>query len=296
LFSCGIFHTLHLLFFTKGKKAGINYYTLLTGSGGMSNSFSNMSTNKVKQFGTFKIDYSKVRNLEYIDQSGQKPQPFAEFRKVLPPAPMYYNEKPRPIFEADLRYLQNYSPIQFPKGKMLVLVNMDLYASIKPSVDQYIKDIAYEGYFATTYLIKNGSPSELRNFIKGKLPIVGALLIGSLPVAWYEMSNDFNNTSSEFPMDLYYMDLNGTWNDPDNDGKFSEHPTNVEPEIWVWRLWTPTQNGNDAALINDYFKRNHQFRKGQFGYSDRALAYVDDDWTGFDDCALDKMFLAALQM
>jgi hypothetical protein len=52
-------------------------------------------------------------------------------------------------------------------------------------------------------------------------------------------------------------------------------------------------NGNDAALLNNYFARNHLFRKGQFGYSNRALAYVDDDWTGFGDCALDMMFPAS---
>ncbi len=63
--------------------------------------------------------------------------------------------------------------------------------------------------------------------------------------------------------------------------------------IWVGRIWTPTANGNDAALINDYFSRNHRFRKGCLGCSDRALSYVDDDWTNFDDCAFDLMFPAA---
>ena len=143
--------------------------------------------------------------------------------------------------------------------------------------------------------MKGGTPVELRNFIKGKLPIGGVVMVGSMPVAWFEMDDDFedangNPTHSEFPCDLYFMDLNGTWNDPDNDGKFSQHPSGVQPEIWVGRLWTPAGNGNDAALLNDYFGRNHRFRKGLFSYSNRALAYVDDDWAGFGDCALDWMF------
>ena len=29
------------------------------------------------------------------------------------------------------------------------------------------------------------------------------------------------------------------------------------------------------------------------GYSNQSLAYVDDDWAGFDDCAFDKMFAPA---
>lgn len=259
----------------------------------MANQFSSLNLTKVRQLRQFKIDYSRVRNLEYVDKNNLPPQTFSEYRQLVPPAAIVTEEQARPAFPMDLRYLQNYSVPQFPKGKMLILVNYDLYLSIKTSIDQYIKDVAYEGYFATAYRVKDGTPQELRNFIKGKLPIAGVLMVGNLPSAWFEMDDDFNNVHSEFPCDLYFMDLNGTWNDPDNDGKFSEHPSGVEPEIWVGRLWAPAGNGNDAALLNNYFSRNHQFRKGFFSYSNRALAYVDDDWTGFDDCAFDLMFPAA---
>jgi hypothetical protein len=104
------------------------------------------------------------------------------------------------------------------------------------------------------------------------------------------MDDDFNNAHSEFPCDLYYMDLNGTWSDVDSDGKFNEHSGDVQPEIWVARLWTPTQGGNDVELINDYFRPNHEFRKGLRTYSRTALAYVDDDWQAFDDCAFHLIF------
>ncbi len=259
----------------------------------MPNQFSSLDLAKVRQLRRFKIDYSRVRNLEYIDKENRLPQTFTQYQHLFPLAAIVTEEQARPAFPGDLRYLQNYSAPLFPKGKMLILVNYDLYPSIKPSVNQYIQDVAYEGYFATAFRVKNGTPVEFRNFIKGKLPLAGFLMAGSLPVAWFEMDDDFGNARTEFPCDLYYMDLSGTWNDPDNDGKFSQHPSGVEPEIWVGRLWTPTGSGNDAALLNDYFNRNHKFRKGLFGYSYRALAYVDDDWKGFDDCAFDLMFPAA---
>jgi hypothetical protein len=259
----------------------------------MASQFSKLDLTKVRQLRPFKIDYSSVRNLEYVDKERLLPHTFAQYRQLVPPAAMVTEEQVRPKFSEDLRYLQNYSAHSFPKGNMLILVNYDLYPSIQASLDQYIEDVAYEGYFATAYRVKDGTPEELRNFIKSKIPIVGSLLVGSLPTAWYEMDDDFGNTHSEFPCDLYYMDLNGTWNDPDNDGKFSDSPSGVQPEIWVGRLWTPTANGNDASLINDYFSRNHLFRKGHFSYSNRALAFVDDDWIGFGDCALDLMLPAA---
>jgi hypothetical protein len=258
----------------------------------MPNEFSSINISKVRQLRSFKIDYSHVRNLEYIDKDNVPPQTFTAYRTLVPPAPIVTEEQARPAFASDLRYLKNYSALQFPKGKMLILVNYDVYPAIKASIEQYIRDVAYEGYYATAYRVKGGAPVELRSFIKGQSPVAGVLMVGSLPVAWFEMSDDFYG-AAEFPCDLYYMDLNGTWDDPDNDGKFSEHPTDVEPEIWVGRLWTPSGDGNDATLLNDYFSRNHKFRKGLFGYSNRALAYVDDDWTGFDDCAFDQMFAPA---
>ncbi|HET9653332.1 MAG TPA: hypothetical protein VFP36_14120, partial [Usitatibacter sp.] len=254
--------------------------------------FSTIDVDKVRHLRTFKIDYSKVRNLQYIDKNNQPPQAFADYKRLVPRGAMATEEQARPTFPPDLRYLQAYSAVQFPKGRMLVLVNYDVYPSVKASVDRYVMDVAYEGYFATAYRVKDGTPAELRNFIKSKVPVVGAVMVGSLPVAWFEMTDDFNG-AAEFPCDLFYMDLDGTWKDPDNDGKFSEHTSGAAPEIWIGRLWTPSGNGNDPALLNDYFERNHLFRKGLLGYSDRALAYVDDDWAGFGDCALDEMFAPA---
>lgn len=227
----------------------------------MPTEFSSLNLAKVRQLRPFKIDYSRVRNLQYIDKNNLRLQAFADYQRLIPPAAIVTEEQVRPAFPADLRYLQTYSSLQFPKGKMLVLVNYDLYPLVKASIDQYVKDVACEGYFAIAHRVKGGTPKELRSFIKGKLPVAGVLMVGSLTTAWFEMDDDFYNAHSEFPCDLYYMDLNGTWNDPDNDGKFSEHPSGVEPEIWIGRLWTPAGSGNDAALINDYLARNTSSEK-----------------------------------
>lgn len=255
--------------------------------------FTKLNIQKVKQLSRFKIDYGEVRILEYVDKEGIMPKTFRDFVRLFPPAPIQTHELPRPTFPTDLKYLQSYSATQYPKGKMIIATNWDIYLQIKTSIDQYVVDLSNDGYYGIVYKVKGGTPQEFRNFLKSKLPIAGALLIGNLPVAWFEMDDDFWNTHSEFPCDLYYMDLNGTWTDIDADGKFSGHPSNVQPEIWIARLWTPTMGGNDPALINDYFKRNHRYRKGLMGYSRSALAYVDDDWTGFDDCDFDLMFPAA---
>ena len=252
--------------------------------------YTKVNVKKVKRLSKFKIDYSKVRILEYIDKEKRAPKAFKEFIRALPPAPIQAVEVPRPTFPSDLRYLKKYSPTQYRRGKVLIAVNWDLYPQIKASIDQYVIDLSNDGYYGEVYKVKGGTPRAFRNFLKRKFPFSGALLVGSIPVAWFEMDDDFYGAHSEFPCDLFYMDLNGTWADPDNDGKYSGHPSKVKPEIWVARLWTPTKAGNDPALIRNYFVRNHQFRKGLMRYSKSALAYVDDDWTHFGDCGFDKMF------
>ncbi|HEX7181461.1 MAG TPA: hypothetical protein VF756_06430, partial [Thermoanaerobaculia bacterium] len=252
--------------------------------------FARLDTSKVRQLAKFKIDYSRVRILEEIDKEQKKPEPFSDFVLRLPRSAFQTEQMPRPAFPPDEAYLQNFSAIQYPKGKMIVVVAWDLYPQVQASVDQYVIDVANDGYFATVFKVKGGKPQDFRAFLQGKMPIVGALLVGNVMPAWFEMDDDFFGAHAEFPCDLYYMDLNGTWSDPDGDGKFSGHAANVDPEIWIGRLWTPTLNGSDPALINDYFGRNHLYRKGLLGYSRSALAYVDDDWTGFGDCGFDLMF------
>jgi hypothetical protein len=169
---------------------------------------SHINIDKVRQLRPFKIDYSQVRKLEYIDKNNLKPQTFKEFRKVVPLKKLKITEMARPTFARELRYLKGFSMTWYLIKKVLVLVNQDLYPSIQPAISQYVADLAYEGYWAEVHTINGGTPAELRDFIKSKNPL-GAVLVGSLPTAWFEMADDFYGPA-EFPCDLYYMDLTGT--------------------------------------------------------------------------------------
>ena len=250
---------------------------------------------KVRQLRNFKVNYHKIRKLKYMHKDKLHLRTFAKFKKSLRTSPFAAEEQARPVFPDTLKHLQEYSAPAFPKGKVLVLVNHALYPSVKASIDTYVQDLAYEGYFAVVYRVQGEKEVDLRNFLRSKMPMQGAFMVGALPVAWFEMEDE-DYGHEEFPCDLYFMDLKGTWTDTDKNGKFDLHAV-VVPEIWVSRLWTPKENGNDAALINDYFKRNHLYRKGLFGASNQALAFVDDDWVGaddeygrFEDCSFGEMF------
>ncbi len=253
------------------------------------------------QRGEYKLAqaYASVRNLDFIVEQDRKLklQTFKEYgdwlKKMKWPLKIKFLEKPRPKFPADEKYRDNQSKIHYSRGEMLVLVANSIYAAIAASIDQYVLDVARDGYWARVFVVLGGQPSEIRNFIHKERP-VGALLVGAIPAPWYELDDDFHGVHSEFPCDLYYMDTDGVWTDPDNDGKFSGHDGNVNPEIWIGRIWSPTSGGNDVKLINDYFARNHKFRTGQLGHARSALAYVDDDWQGFDDCEFDQLFPTSL--
>lgn len=250
-----------------------------------------------------KIDYSSVkefRELDLEDTAKRKLRTFAQYKRTRG-----RREQPirkpvaRPSMGPDMEHLEKYSAKHYPKGRMLVIVNDDLYPFVKDSIAQYVRDLAYAGHYAITYRYKGGTATQLRDFLrrfrvkKPNFSIRGAVLIGTLPVAWFQRVNKLitkRGQHEEFPCDLFFMDLNGKWKDPDKDGDFNIHADNVKPEIWIGRIWTPTMNGNDANLINDYFERNHAFRTGYLGCSNKGLALVDDDWKKFGDCALDEIF------
>ncbi len=236
--------------------------------------------------------YANVRILEYRGEGRLEIETFDDYfapREVTIRARFQAVEKPRPRFPSDEAYLNMWSWRHYRRGEVLVIVDKAIYGDVSTSIDQYILDIGREGYWGTIHVVTGGGPANIRDYIKNNR-CVGALFVGAIPAAWFELVNDFHGATTSFPCDLYYMDTNANWIDPDGDGKFNSVTGDVNPEIWVGRLYTPTMNGNDAAMINDYFARNHQFRLGNLGHACSALAFVDDDWTGFHDCALDEQF------
>lgn len=239
--------------------------------------------------------YRLVRNLEFKDKNNVQVKSFAEYQvkfktifKVLP----LIEEQPRPLYPDNERYMNQYSWLRFSRGKVIVLVHNSIYAQVKVSIDRYVLDLGRDGYWATVHVYRGGNPSFIRDYVHSRSP-KGVVMVGAIPAAWFEMSDDFHGASSEFPCDLFYMDSNATWNDSDGDGKYNLVSGHVMPEIWVGRVWSPGSNGNNVAQINNYFDRNHAFRIGALGHSRKALAYVEDDWTGFDDCEMDLMTPAA---
>lgn len=215
--------------------------------------------------------YEIVRNFDIIEEKVK----VVDFGPIVVEAAYKSKKQRHPLFPTDESYMKDSSNLfLYPNGKILVIVAESIWNKIKSRINRYVLDLGREGYWADVYTVKNATAKNIRDLIKSELP-KGALLVGNIPSAFYE------HEGSNFPCDLYYMDINGTWNETDVSGVYDGHSNDVKPEIWIGRLFTPTNSGNDVNLLEEYFDRNHQFRLGNMEHRRNALSFVDDDWAGY---------------
>lgn len=182
-------------------------------------------------------------------------------------------------------------------SRVTVIVEDRLVEPLAEQLDSMLVGLARDGWTAALVAARGTAPESLRAFLQAERDsgLVSAVLIGNLPVAWFQMLNDFNNRGvndgyEEFPCDLYFMDLDGTWLDtlerhgsldslvPGEDGKFDTHTGDVGPEIGVSRMYVHRLSNGEARL-RAHLERSHAWRSGTLPSSGRALTYIDDDWS-----------------
>jgi len=210
---------------------------------------------------------------------------YASSNNILPTR-FNETEKTAKPFSIMQRYKSDF--IDPSKDYIYILVNSSVYSSIETSMYQFIKDLEDSGFLVELYSGSWGTPENTKHFLQNGFSsgLIGAILIGDIPTAWYEMDNPGDESfpeHEEFPIDLYYMDLDGIWNDLDGDGLYDMHNGDVTPEIWVGRLKASGFISDEASLLNNYFRKNHRYRNGGYTIPRRALVYVDDDWTPWAD-------------
>ncbi|MEO0020782.1 MAG: hypothetical protein ABIK48_01215 [candidate division WOR-3 bacterium] len=182
-----------------------------------------------------------------------------------------------------------------------ILIQDSLVSALNPWLDTLYADLTGEGYSVAAFAITGTSPESLRAFFVREYQyssLTAAILIGNLPVPWFQLIDDWNSNGrrdpdehyEEFPCDLFLMDLDGTWLDtlvrldtldslvPGSDRIHDTHYGAIEPEIGISRIYISTISP-DISLIQQYLARLHAYRTGRLQIRDRALTYIDDDWT-----------------
>ncbi len=171
-----------------------------------------------------------------------------------------------------------------------VIVAAGIYPDIAPEIAQFCSDLVAAGYSPRVDTMRGSSAAALRTLLSSIASIRGAVLVGDLPVAWFEA--DWGGSHpEEFPCDIYYMDLDGTWLDSDADGLFDRHTGSIAPEIWVGRLYAGSLTwDSEVRLLRRYFAKNHAYRTGGLTLPDRALCFIDNDWAGSGDWGLGQVY------
>ena len=154
-------------------------------------------------------------------------------------------------------------------SKILVIAESTLYSAVELKILRYIQDIQ-NTYQCTVVLeiVTNGTAQDIKTLILSHITgLDGVILFGDLPAAWYEVPNDFNTYGyRSWPCDLYYMDIDGVWQDTDLNGIYDTHSGNLSPEIFVGRISTSHMGllVDEIVGMNNYLDKNHNFWIGGF--------------------------------
>ena len=174
-----------------------------------------------------------------------------------------------------------------------ILVNDGIFENLEGHLNVYINDLNNEGYDVLVYQIPGPDGYDDCTAIRSLLQngynddnLVGCIFIGNIPHLIIE-------GGSRLVSDFYYMDLDGEWNDADDNGVYDDHTGNRDLEIWVGRFWTPN-GGNDVNLLKNYFRKNHAYRSGNLVLPKRAL-YYETRWDQWHDPNIEQVYLNNLR-
>ncbi len=177
---------------------------------------------------------------------------------------------------------------QLEPHNYLILVDRRLKGAIDDALEQYVTDVTAEsGLVPAVRWWMPGDHVMMREIIADSRDnacvgpddcLVGVFMIGDLPSAWYEQDSDFGGDigimHEEFPIELFFQDLDCQWTDADGDGMFDAHG-DLDLELFSARLV------GGADRIVEYFERLHDYRvNGTFFQPRNFFSFVDDDWNG----------------
>jgi hypothetical protein len=218
----------------------------------------------------YSAEYDRIPLLRWAGPDGTRPETYEEWIAQHPYTP--FQHIVQEVYEGDGE-----------RGAVAIITDNTVYNALASALSQLSQNLQSEGYTVHSHIASGGTPEDVKALLKTLYysdGIEGALLIGNIPVAWFEIANDFGSSGYvDFPCDLFFMDLDGTWLDTMTTGnnKYDGHTGTITPEIYVGRLY-PSELGDDTLLLQNYFRKDNAYRKDTLLLIQRALVFVDDDW------------------
>jgi hypothetical protein len=194
--------------------------------------------------------------------------------------------------------------VSIAHSKIAVIANRNLSTASKVAIRDFAENIEFTQdktvWLDMTYYDETTSPAQLRSVLLNLYndpndKLEGAIFIGDLPIAYFEVQNDFNMYGyANFPCDFYFMDLNGTWADNATNGMwggnahtgfFDDHSGNIAAEIWVSRLVPgaiPSISSDENIALSYYMPRLQSRMAGGTENVTRRELIVGNDVEGWD--------------
>lgn len=212
--------------------------------------------------------------------------------------------------------------IGYDKGTIALVVEKSLTSSLFFHLRRLANDLKNEGYSTVlnqrskgnTDQSDNSDDQELKTCLQNIDELVGVIMIGDLPIAYFDTKETKSATEShiKYPSDTYFSDLERSWADEtaidgyfdyirsfDTDGALvlnkstdpdagTNRPDENKISIWVSRIDFSKHSISSSFFASEsarleayksYFDRNHKFRTGQLESSGTALDFQDDDWS-----------------
>ncbi len=209
-------------------------------------------------------------------------------------------------------------------GRRLILVDADIQEDIQANLDTLAEDWENDGAEVEIISISDEAPEDIRTMLQTEYAgdrLEGVVLVGEIPFATFQYQTKKGSVDivKEFPMDFFYMELNGTWTDEKRnskldmpagtygiqaelidgtDGTYDGYTGNRAPDIVVGRITPTSQMGDAADVINTYLEKLHNYRASPPGRSrtqaPAEAAFYMGPLHGYEDTtyapALDDMY------
>ncbi|MBN2037682.1 MAG: hypothetical protein JW768_13155 [Chitinispirillaceae bacterium] len=171
--------------------------------------------------------------------------------------------------------------------RILMIINQNLYSNqtAKQKIDRYIQDVGNgHGCEIEVEILEGGSAEELKALFKSYYTdggLNGVVQIGSFTPAWFFDAD--TRYGGNFTCDLFFEDLDGTWQDRDGNGRYDVHDPGSgdrAPEIFYGRIDPKTMGsfGTEVELLSTYMDKNHAYWTGQIPLKKSAFVQIEPDW------------------
>ncbi len=164
---------------------------------------------------------------------------------------------------------------------LAIIIKEEVKTNIQTELNEYINLLSLQNIDARIIIFNKTTVEELKELIKEEAiqrNIDGAFLIGDLPTAFYEMDCDWGEpygiVHEDWPMDIFLMDLDSTWEDADKNGIYDSHSQ------LVVTIFTSRLNGTEEE-IKTYLTKINNYRKNGSDINKAAFIFKDDDWRDF---------------